>query len=69
MPAHENEDAKMLLDFSIHTDIVIEARRLNIVVVNKRNSEAAFINLAVLENSRVKGKKLEQIVKHQDLRR
>jgi len=38
-----------LWDFNIHTDRVIEARRLDsdIVVVDKRNAEITIINIAV----------------------
>ena len=34
----ENEDYKMLWDFSIQTDHVIEARRLDLVAVDKKKS-------------------------------
>lgn len=56
----------MLLDFNICTDRVVKARRLNIVVVDKQNSGATIMEIAVPEDFRVKNDELEQILKYQD---
>lgn len=63
----ENDNVKILWDFNIHTDRVIEARRPDIVVVDKRNSETMIIDVAVPGDFRVKDKETEKITKYQDL--
>jgi len=52
----ENENVKILWDFNIHTDRIIEARRPDIVVVDKRNAETTIIDIAVPGDYRVKEK-------------
>jgi hypothetical protein len=54
-------------DFNIHTDRVIDARRPDIVVVDKLNSQTTIIDIAVPRNYRVKEKESEKIEKYQDL--
>lgn len=63
----ENDNVKILWDFNIHTDRVIEARRPDIVVVDKRNAETTIIDIAVPGDYRVKEKESEKIGKYQDL--
>ena len=63
----ENDRVKILWDFNIHTDRVIEARRPDIVVVDKFNSETTIIDVAIPGDFRVKDKELEKIEKYQDL--
>ena len=63
----ENDRVNILWDFNIHTDRVIEARRPDIVVVDKLNSETTIIDVAIPGDFRVKDKELEQIEKYQDL--
>jgi len=63
----ENDNVKILWDFNIHTDRVIEARRPDIVVVDKRNAETAIIDIVVPGDYRVKEKESEKIGKYQDL--
>ena len=43
----ENEDYKILWDFSIQTDHVIEARRPDLVVVDKKERSCKIIDFAV----------------------
>ena len=57
----ENNDIKILWDFSIRTDRIIEAREPDIVVVDKRNSETVIIDIAVPGDFRVKDKEVEKI--------
>ena len=45
----ENEDYKILWDFSIQTDHVIEPRRPDLVVVDKKERSCNIIDFAVLE--------------------
>ena len=65
----ENEDYKILWDFSIQTDHVIEARRPDLVVVDKKERTCKIIDFAVPGDSRIEEKEKEKIEKYQDLGR
>ena len=56
-------------DFSVQTDHVIEARRLDLVVIDKKKRTCKIIDFAVPGDSRIKEKEKEKIEKYQDLRR
>jgi len=62
----ENEDYKILWDFSIQTDHVIEARRPDLVVVDKKDRTCKIIDVAVPGDSRIEEKEKEKIEKYQD---
>ena len=47
------KDYKVLWDFSVQTDYVIEARRTDSVVVNKTRRTCEIFDFAVLEDSRI----------------
>ena len=64
----ENEDYKILWDFSIQTDHVIEARRLHLVRVDKERS-CKIIDFAVPGDSGIEEKEKDKIEKYQDLGR
>ena len=49
----EHEDYKILWDFSIQTDHVIEAPRLDLVVLDKKESSCKIIHFAVPGDSRI----------------
>lgn len=63
----ENENVKILWDFNIQTDRVIEARRPDIVVVDKQLRHTWIIDIAVPGDFRVKEKELEKIEKYGSL--
>ena len=65
----ENEDYKILWDFSIQTDHVIEARRPDLVVVDKKERICKIIDFAVPGDTRIEEKEKDKIEKYQDLRR
>ena len=65
----ENEDYKILWDFSIQTDHVIEARRPDLVVVDMKERSCKIIDFAVPGDSRIKEKEKDKIEKYQDLER
>ena len=65
----ENEDYKILWDFSIQTDHVIEAQKPDLVVVDKKKRTCKIIDFAVPGDSRIEAKEKEKIDKYQDLRR
>ena len=52
----ESEDYKILWDFSIQTDHIIEARRPDLVVVDKKERICKIIDFAVPGDSRVEEK-------------
>ena len=70
-PEHvlENEDYKILWDFSIQTNHVIEARRPDLVVVDKKERGCKIIDFAVPGDIRIEGKEKDKIEKYQDLGR
>ena len=65
----ENEDCKILWDFSIQTDYVIEARRPDLIVADKEERSCKIIDFTVPEDSRIEEKKKDKIEKYQDLER
>ena len=62
----ENEAYKILWDFSMQTDHVIEARRPDLVVVDKKESSFKIIDFAV-PGDRIEEKEKYEIEKYQDL--
>ena len=65
----ENDKAKILWDFSIQTDHVIQARRPDIVVKDKELDHTWIIDIAVPGDGRVKEKEREKVEKYQELAR
>ena len=65
----ENEDYKILWDFSIQTDHVIETRRADLLVVDKKKRSCKIIDIAVPGDSKIEEKEKDKIEKYQDLRR
>ena len=65
----ENEDYKILWDFSIQNDHVIEARRSDLVVVYKKERSCKIIDFAVPGDSRIEEKEKDKIEKYQELGR
>ena len=55
----ESATTKILWDFNIQTDKVIEARRPDILVLDKRNKAATIIDIAVPTDRNVKDKQDE----------
>ena len=56
----ENEDYKILWDFSIQTDHVIEARRPDLAVVDKKEKSCKIIDFAVPGDSRIGEKEKDE---------
>ena len=67
-PVAENEEVKILLDFMIQTDRVIEHRRPDIVVVEKIGGKCFIVDIAVPGDHNVQQKELEKKTKYEDLR-
>ena len=65
----ENEDYKILLDFSIHTERVIEALRPDLVIVDKKERICKIIDFSVPQDSRIEEKEKDKIETYQVLGR
>ena len=61
--ASENEDYKILWDFSIQADHVKEARRPDLVIVDKKKKSCEIIDFVVPGDSRVEEKEKDKIEK------
>ena len=55
--AVENEEVKMLWDINIQCDNVIEARRPDIILIDKKERKGIIIDIAVPADVRVEKKK------------
>ena len=65
----ETEHVKILWDFNIQTDHVIEHRRPDVVILDKHEKMCHLIDIAVPGDSRVAVKENEKVQKYQDLAR
>ena len=65
----ENEDYKILWDFSIQTDHVIEIRRPDLVVVDQKERISKIIDFAVPGDSRIEENEKDKIETYQDFGR
>ena len=65
----ENDRCKLLWDFDVQTDHVIQARRPDVIVIDKEKKECKIIDFAMPYDSRVNAKEVEKIEKYQDLAR
>ena len=64
----ESENFKILLNFTVQCDRKIEARRPDIVFIDKKKREVVIIDVAILGDDRVKDKELEKLKKYQLLK-
>ena len=64
----ENSHHNLLWDFNIQCDHKIEHRRPDLIIVDKEEKTACIIDIAVSGDNRVGTKKLEKILKYQDLK-
>ena len=65
----ENEDYKILWDFSIQTDHVIEARKPDLVPGDKKEGICRIIDFAVPGDSSIEEKEKDKIEQYQDVGR
>ena len=59
----ESENFKILWNFVIHCDRKIEARKPDIVFVDKKEREVVIIDVAIPDYDRKKDKELEKLEK------
>ena len=57
----------MLWDFSVRTDHVIEARRPDLLIIDKSEKKCQIIDVEILEDERVRANEDEKVEKYQDL--
>ena len=67
--AVENEEIKVLWDINIQCDNLIEARRSDVIVIDKKKQKGIIIDNAVPVDLRVEEKEKEKMEKYQDLKR
>ena len=65
----ENDSWKILSDGTIQTDHVIEARRLDMVQIDKTKNECKIIDLACPFDRRIEEKEKDKIKGYNDLKR
>ena len=68
-PVMENTNYKILWDFSIQTDHILQARRPDLVFIDKKNKLCKIIDVAIPGDSRIESKEREKVEKYQDLAR
>ena len=67
--AVENEEVKMLWNIDVHCDNVIEARKPDMILIDKKERKGIIIDIAVPADVRVGEKVRETMEKYQDLQR
>ena len=65
----ETDEVKILWDFHVQSDHVIEHCRPDILFVNKKTNSATIIDIAVPGDTRIKTKEEDKILTYQDLKR
>ena len=64
-----HDDVKLLWDFHVQSDHVIEHCRPDLLLVKKKTKEAIIIDIAVPGDARINDKEQDKILKYQDLKR
>ena len=67
--AVENEKIKVLWDINIQCDNLIEARRPDLIVIDKKEQKGIIIDIALSADVRIEEKEKEKVKKHQDLKK
>ena len=62
--AVENEEVKVLWDINVHCDNMIEARRPDLIVIDKKKQKGIIIDIAVPADVRVGEKEREKVKKY-----
>ena len=66
-PVLKNNTHKLIWDFDIHTDHLISARKLDLIIINKKKRTCKIVNFAVPADHRIKLKECEKKDKYLDL--
>ena len=65
----EDDDVKLIWDINIQCDNVMEARRPNLILVDKKAKSCVIVDFAVPGDGRICEKEIEKIEKYQNLNR
>ena len=65
----ENAEIKLLWDINIQSGNLIDTRRPDLIVINKKEQKGIIIDIAVPTDVRVKEKEKEKVEKYQDLKK
>ena len=65
----EDDDVKLIWDINIQCDNVIEARRPNLILVDKKAKSCTIIDVAIPDDCRIHEKETKKIERHQNLKR
>ena len=65
----ENDSWKLLWDFTIQTDHVIEARRPDMIIIDKTKNESKIIDFACPFDSRIEEREKDKMKGYNDLKR
>ena len=64
----ESENFKILWDFTVQCDRKVEARRADIIFIDKKEREVAITDVAIPGDDRLKDRELEKLKKYQLLK-
>ena len=65
----EDDDTKLIWDINIQCDNVIETRRSELILVNKKAKSCVIIDIAIPGDCRIHEKKSKKIEKYQNLKK
>ena len=65
----EDDDVKLIWDINIQCDNVIEARRPDLILVDKKAKSCVIIDVAIPGDCRIREKEIEKIEKYPNLKR
>ena len=65
----EDDDVKLIWDINIQCDTIIEVRRPDLILVNKKAKSCVIIDVAIPGDCRIHEKEIEKIEKYQNLKR
>ena len=65
----KNEEIKVLWDINIQCDNLIEARRPDLIVIDKKEEKGIIIDIAVPADVRIEEKEKAKVEKYQDLKK
>ena len=65
----EDDDVKLIWDINIQCDNVIEARRPDLILVDKKAKSCVIIDVAIPGDCRIREKEIEKIEKYHNLKR
>ena len=65
----EDDDVKLIWDINIQCDNVIEARRPDLILINKKAKSCVIIDVSIRGDCRIREKEIEKIEKYQNLKR